>query len=110
MLGKEHAQILYGLCPRHVQSPYGKELNISFIGPEPFVTYNPIGGSDFLIISLPAKKFGFFPKFVPETSYDVVKSNGTSSGMVYKVCETSFGHVSISFNYTIYYPGFNKTK
>ena len=93
MLGKEHAQIFYGLCPRHVQSPYGKELKISFIGPEPFVTYNPIGGSDFLIIKLLAKKFGFLPKFVPEISFDTVKSNGTSHGMAYKVCDTSFGNV-----------------
>ena len=64
ILGETHAQIFHGMCPRHAQSLQGKELKISFIGPEPFVTYNPVGGSDFLVIKLLAKKFGFLPKLL----------------------------------------------
>ena len=97
ILGETHAQIFYEPCPRHAQSPRGKELKISFIGPEPFITYNPIGGSDFLIVKLLAKKFGFIPQFVPEKSMDAVKSNGTSYGMVYKVGGAYFGYLAFIF-------------
>ena len=84
-MGKKYGQLLNGLCPEHAQSPQGKELNISFIGPEPFITYDPIGGSDFLVIKILAEKFNFIPKFIAEKSMDMVVSNGTSHGMVYKV-------------------------
>ena len=30
-LGKRHAQIFNGHCPGHLQNPFGKEINISFI-------------------------------------------------------------------------------
>ena len=99
ILGETHAQIFHGMCPRNAQSLQGKELKVSFIGPEPFVTYNPVGGSDFLVIKLLAKKFGFFPQFVPEISMDVVKSNGTSYGMVYKVGETYLFITTFLFQY-----------
>ena len=98
ILGETHAQIFLRMCPRHEQSPQGKALKVSFIGPEPFVTYNPVGGSDFLVIKLLAKKFGFLPKFVPELSMDAVISNGTLYGMVYKVGETCLFIAAFLFN------------
>ena len=63
-------------------------LNVSFIGTIPFITYNPIGGSDILLIQLLAEKFGFIPKFVQEKAKNMVKSNGNNYGMVYTVSET----------------------
>ena len=81
-----------GLCPRYTQNIRGKELTVSFIGPKPFITYNPIGGSEFLVMKLLAKKFEFIPKFVPEKTFDTVVSNGTSYGMVYKVSHVFLGH------------------
>ena len=74
-------------CPKGLQNPHGKELNISFIGPPPFVTYKPVGGSDFLLIQLLAEKFRFIPKFVQEKAKNMVKSNGTNYGMVNTVSE-----------------------
>ena len=81
-----------GLCPRYTQNIRDKEIMVSFIGPKPFITYNPVGGSDFLVIKLLAKKFGFIPKFVPERTFDTVISNGKSYGMVYKVGGNFLGH------------------
>ena len=77
VLGRRYAQVFNGECPVNIQSPHGKLLNISFIGPEPFITYNPVGGSDFLIINLLANKFQFIPNFIPEKSFDAIESNGT---------------------------------
>ena len=68
-LGKRYAQTYEGLCPKSIKDPAGKTLRISFIGPPPHITYNPIGGSDFLIISLLADKLQLSPTFVPEQSY-----------------------------------------
>ena len=87
VLGQVHAQIFEGLCPRDTQNPLGKYLQISFIGSAPFVVYDPIGGSEFLILGLLAKKFQFIPKFVPEQSYDIVHYNGTTYGMTHTVSE-----------------------
>ena len=85
VVGKRWAQVVNGACPKHTQSPHGKELNISFIGPPPFITYKPIGGSDFLLMRLLAQKFNFRPKFIPERSYGIVKDNGTLYGMLHTV-------------------------
>ena len=85
VVGTRYAQKFHGICPKDTTSPHGKELNISFIGPPPFITYNPMGGSDFLLTKLLAEKFRFLPKFLPEKSRDIVKSNETSYGMMYMV-------------------------
>ena len=52
---------------------------------KPFISYNPVGGSDFLVVKILAKKFGFSPKFIPEKSYDIVRNNSTTYGMLYRV-------------------------
>ena len=87
VVGKRWAQIVNGACPKHTQSPHGKELNISFIGHPPFITYMPIGGSEFLLMRLLAQKFNFRPKFIPERSYGIVKVNGTLYGRLHAVGE-----------------------
>ena len=84
-MGQRYAQIYDGLCPEDAQNPVGKSIQISFIGPPPHITYQPIGGSDFLIIGLLAKKLKFLPKFVPEQSYDIVNVNGMTFGKVHAV-------------------------
>ena len=71
-----------------MQNPAGKSIKISFIGPPPHITYNPIGGSDFLIIRLLADKLNFMPKFVPELSYDIMNINGRMVGMANAVGNT----------------------
>ena len=85
VLGKRHAQTYNGLCPHHTQTPYGKELKISFIGVGPYINYDPIGGSEFLIVKILAEKFKFRSKFIPERAYDMVEQKGTFYGMLHSV-------------------------
>ena len=84
-LGHRYAQIYDGQCPKDAQNPAGKSLQISFIGPLPHITYQPIGGSDFLIIGMLADKLKFLPKFVPEQSFDIVHLDGKTFGKVHAV-------------------------
>ena len=84
-LGKTNAELYSGQCPKHLQSTHGKDLKISFIGTKPYISYNPVGGSDFIVVKILAKKFRFSPKFIPERSYDMVRNNGTTYGMLYQV-------------------------
>ena len=84
-LGRTHADLYSGHCPNQLRNPGGKEFNISFIGAKPYISYNPIGGSDLKIANILAKKFGFMPKFVPERSYDVVRNNVSTYGMLHRV-------------------------
>ena len=84
-LGKKNAQEHIGVCPLHLQEPFGKTLNISFIGVTPYITYNPIGGSDFIVTNALAKKFHFIPKYIPARSWDKVEKNNRTFGMVYRV-------------------------
>ena len=84
-MGTAHAIPYNGFCPKQLENPSGKELKISFIGSVPHISYNPVGGSDFVVVKLLAEKFKFIPKFIPERSYDMVQYNGTSYGMLYRV-------------------------
>lgn len=82
-LGKMYAQEHSGACPHHLQEPYGKILNISFIGTPPYIVYNPLGGSEFIVTALLAKKFHFVPNFIPALAYDPVEDqDSTLVGMV----------------------------
>ena len=85
VLGKTHAHIYNGLCPGHFQTPYGKELKVSFIGIEPYINYHPIGGSEFLTVKILAEKFKFKPKFIPAKAFDTIEQNGTFYGMLHRV-------------------------
>ena len=85
MVGRRWAQIVNGACPKLAKNLHGKELNISFIGILPFITQNPIKGSEILLMKLLAHKFNFRPKFIPERSYDIAKDNGTLYGMIHRV-------------------------
>ena len=72
-------------CPSHMQEPYGKTLNISFVGLPPFITYNPIGGSEFLVTNILARKFKFIPNYIPAKSWDTFQENQSTYGMVHQV-------------------------
>ena len=81
-MGQQYAKFRNGTCPRHLQNPTGKTLPISFIGTEPFITYNPVGGRDFKVVATLAKKFRFWPNFIPATSF----GDGTDGlGMTHNV-------------------------
>ena len=84
-LGKMYAQVYPGVCPLHLQEPFGKKLNISFIGPTPFITYNPVGGSAFIVMSMLANKYKFIPNYIPAKGFGIVEKNNTKFGMLYKV-------------------------
>ena len=88
-LGKKYAQMHQGICPFHLQKPANKVLKIFFIGVPPFIKYpkdgRKLGGSEFLVMELLAKKHKFVPLFLPAKSFDIVKTNGTQYGLVYQV-------------------------
>ena len=84
-LGKMYSEQHEGTCPSYLQNPHGKTLNISFIGIPPYITYNPVGGSEILVANMLAKKLGFIPKFIPAKSWDIFEINQTKHGMVHQV-------------------------
>ena len=95
-MGKKKAEEYSGLCPSHVQEPFGKTLHVSFIGPQPYVIYNPLGGCDFVITKLLAKKLGFIPKFIPAKSYDIIQKNLTKYGMIHQVRLTPLTFIKVA--------------
>ena len=80
-----YAQVYPGACPVHLQEPFKKTLNISFIGPSPFITYNPVGGSAFIVMALLANKHKFIPNYTPAKGFGIVEENNTKFGMLHKV-------------------------
>ena len=66
-------------------------LKIFFIGTAPFVKYPKdyceLGGSDFLVMKVLAKRHKFNPNFLPAKSYDIAEANGTKYGLLYQVTE-----------------------
>ena len=89
-LGKVYAEVYKGVCPLHLQEPFGKTLNISFIGSAPFITYNPIGGSELIVTNLLAKKFQFIPKYLPARTQDKYEDNNSSYGLLHWVSVGKF--------------------
>ena len=84
-MGRAYGQKYNGPCPLHLQLPFGKQLQVSYIGTKPYIDYDPLGGIDFLIVNILAEKFKFQPEYIPERAYDVVKENGTMYGMLHRV-------------------------
>ena len=86
-LGKKHSVIQHGLCPSNLQQPHGKEIPISGVGMAPYVILNKekevVGGAEFDIMTIFAKKFGFTPKFtmVPSVPYAIQQVNEKNSEM-----------------------------
>ena len=61
VLGKSDVELkLGGECSSTYQNPVGKELAACYVyvGP-PFITIEPLGGSDLLVLEIFAKKFKF---------------------------------------------------
>ena len=73
-LGNKHSVIRHGFCPSDLQQPHQKKIRISVIGPAPYVISNKekqwIGGAEFEIMAIFAKKFGFTPKLVYTRGFD----------------------------------------
>ena len=84
-LGRMYAQEYMGPCPSHLQDPFGKTLNISFIGPPPFITKNPFGGSAVIVTEILAQKHFFTPNYIQARSVDKVEQNNKIVGMVHRV-------------------------
>ena len=85
VLGNMKALAYNGMCPGHTKSPFQKNIKVSFIGLWPYIVYNPIGGSDFILTRIFAKKHGFNPLFIPAKTFNAVKFNGTTIGMIHQV-------------------------
>ena len=86
VLGKPYAEEYNKRCPTELKQPNGKTLPISFIGIMPYITYDPFGGSEPLVIQMLAKKHDFVPNFIAEQAYDRTNlDNGTTYGMVHRV-------------------------
>ena len=85
VLGKMTAQFVKGVCPRQLQIPFGKHIKVSFLGVIPYINYKPIGGSDFEVMKLLAKRYKFFPKFIPERAAEALLPNGTKYGLIHSV-------------------------
>lgn len=82
-LGEPYAELFNGICPKLLQSPYGKNFSVTFIGTGPYIDdddfetdhdscdFDAYVGSEFLVMKILAEKFKFFPNFIPETeSFD----------------------------------------
>ena len=100
MLGQRYPVLEEGVCPSYLQSPIGKVLPISYIGDPPFIRSDsltddnsvPIGGSEFLVVKVLAKKFGFTAKFRFGEVYSHIKTeDGEWLGTVAQVCKKVTG-------------------
>ena len=73
-MANKYSVVRSGSCPSNLQNPQGKIIPISVVGTFPYVVYGKdkewIGGSEFKIIDVYAKKFGFTPKYVRAKGYD----------------------------------------
>ena len=74
--------LVSGMCPSDLQNPRGKVIPISVIGAYPFVIYGKdkewVGGTEFQVIDVYAKKFGFTPEYMRASGYgSVVDMVGT---------------------------------
>ena len=73
-MGKRYSVITSGLCPSNFQNPRGKVIPVSVVGAHPYIVYNEkrewVGGSEFQIVDVYAKKFGFTPKFIRAKGFD----------------------------------------
>ena len=81
-LTKKYSVLVSGMCPSDLQNPRGKVIPISVIGAYPFVIYGKdkewIGGTEFQVIDVYAKKFGFTPNYMRAAGYgSVVDMVGT---------------------------------
>ena len=76
------------MCPSILQNPNGKLIPISVIGSNPYVIFDEnkqwAGGSEFQVVDVYAKKFGFTPKFIRAKGYDTIE--GSVVEMVCRIC------------------------
>ena len=95
-----YAQECKGVCPQHFQQPSGKTLNISFIGLPPFVTYNPRGGSAFILMAMLANKYGFIPNYIQAKSMKQ-HENAVCISVIYKICNEKILQLKYSYKFQV---------
>ena len=85
-LTKKYSVLVSGMCPSDLQNPRGKVMPISVGGAYPYVVYGKdkewVGGIEFQVIEVYAKKFGFEPELMRATGYD---NEGSVVDMVRRV-------------------------
>ena len=63
-----------GTCPSSLQDPRGKIIPVSVMGVYPYIISGKdkkwMGGTEFEVTDVYAKKFAFTPKFVRATGFD----------------------------------------
>ena len=73
-LTKKYSVLVSGMCPSDLQNPHGKIIPISVFGAYPFVIYGKekewMGGTEFQVIDVYARKFGFTPELMRATGFD----------------------------------------
>ena len=71
------------MCPSNLQNPLGKLIPVSVFGAYPYVIIGKdkklAGGTEFQVIDIYAKKFGFTPKFMKGKGFD---NEGSVADMV----------------------------
>ena len=82
-LGRKYSVVRPGICPSTLQNPNGKKLPVSMVGPFPFAIFNKknkkelMGGAEFQIIDVYARKFNF--------TYEIAPKPNATRGMVGRV-------------------------
>ena len=78
-MAKKYSVIRPGMCPSSLQQPRGKVIPISVVGAYPYVIYGEdkefLGGTEFQVVDVYAKKFGFTPKFMISKGFDTVEGS-----------------------------------
>ena len=73
-MGERYSVTKNGMCPSNLEEPRGKKIPIAIIGSYPYVVYNDakewVGGTEFQVIDLYVRKFGFVPELIRATGYD----------------------------------------
>ena len=73
-MGERYSVIKPGMCPSNLEEPHGKVMPFAIVGSYPYVVYNDakewVGGTEFQVIDLYVRKFGFVPELIRASGYD----------------------------------------
>ena len=86
MLGNIYPQVYNGSCPKYAENILGKEITVSFYGPNPFIYFNSKSGSDFNLAKLLAKKYELKMKFIPAKSGTELVQRVSSNNQIQSNC------------------------
>ena len=73
-LANKYSVLRSGTCPSSLQNPRGKVIPVSVLGVYPYIISGKdkkwMGGTEFEVTEVYAKKFAFTPKFVRASGFD----------------------------------------